>query len=349
MSVVCSAPPRAPGQHASPAEETNDGCASSSPLGSRPERSALPLCVAPVLRTFGGAVWRQSRLFESITAPPPTHPPLAVLRVGVNRAAAGSSYVEMGSTKVMAAVYGPREAPPRGGAASGDATASGALECAVQLAPFAVRPRRPRGGATVEAGRQASQVLDAALRPALLLARYPKALIEVHALVLEADGGEGAACLVAAALAVADAGIEMVDLPAAMCVAGHAVRAHGGSGGGGGGGGGGGRGGGGGGAAAALGVDPDAREAAAADFALSLALMPRAELLTHVAHAGEAPPEDLLAALRLAMDGCVGVYDAMRETLLTAARRQLDAVGEASMEAPEADGGGARTEARPFE
>ncbi|RYY38289.1 hypothetical protein EON62_00520 [archaeon] len=41
------------------------------------------------------------------------HPPCAVLRVGVNSQAAGSSFVECGGTKVMASVYVRPIAPAR--------------------------------------------------------------------------------------------------------------------------------------------------------------------------------------------------------------------------------------------
>lgn len=191
----------------------------------------------------------------------------------------------------------------------------------MRYAPFATRPRRERTGATLEQERQASIALESALRPALLLERFPKSSIEVYALVLESDGGEESACLVAAALAAADAGIDMLDLPASVRVAGHAAPAP---------------------AAAASSsgassaaapavttIDPDARESAGAAFTMTAALMPRSGLLTHTAHAGEAAPEAFLAALSLAMDGCVSVCDVMRAALCDSARRRLRAAAAA--------------------
>lgn len=46
-------------------------------------------------------------------------------------------------------------------------------------------------------------------------ASYPKASVDVYCVVLEADGGELAVATTAAALALADAGIELCDLVAA--------------------------------------------------------------------------------------------------------------------------------------
>ena len=176
----------------------------------------------------------------------------------------------------------------------------------------------------MEQERQASIALESALKPALLLDRYPKSTIEVYALVLESDGGEESACLIAAALAAADAGIEMIDLPASVGVAGHNPSAFsssssssnssssGSSE-----------------AAPVIAIDPAARESAAASFTMTAALMPRCGLLTHTAHAGEAPAEAFLSALSLAMDGCVSVFEIMKAALADSAKRKLRAAAAA--------------------
>ncbi len=57
-----------------------------------------------------------------------------------------------------------------------------------------------------------------ALEAAVLLHKYPKAVVDVHVLVLEADGSVLAAALNAASLALANAGIEMRDLVTAATV-----------------------------------------------------------------------------------------------------------------------------------
>lgn len=159
----------------------------------------------------------------------------------------------------------------------------------------------------------------------MLLDRYPKSSIEIHATVLESDGGDGPACLVAAALAVADAGIEMVDIPSSISVVGHAPAAassanssaadngsavDGG--------------------AMSIAIDPSAKESATASFTLTVCLLPRVGLLTHTSHAGEAPAEVFVSALRLAMDGCVSVFEAMRSALHDSAKRKARAAAAAA-------------------
>ena len=306
---------------------------------------------------------------------------------GANSQAAGSAYVELGAARVLVSVYGPREAAgPLAGAAGGggveeDASGGGAgtLLCSVQLAPSAMRVRRARGGALVPRGagpsggsaagggggggggsgsgqpsdeeRRLSRALEHSLAPAVLLARFPRAVVEVHCLVLEAGGvgeldrGAEVAAIVGASLALADAGIEMLDLCAAASVAG--VRPA---------------------AGAALGedgaaparllVDPTAAElgleaegeaSAGADagagagagtgaggtgagagagagallFSTSLSMLCSRGVLTHTQHEGEAGDGDLLAALRLGMEACAATARAMREALLRAHARKL--------------------------
>ncbi len=204
---------------------------------------------------------------------------------------------------------------------SGDLVENGSLECLVQYAPFASRPRRARAGAGAPSDeeRAASRALEDALGPCMLLDRFPKSVIEVHVNVLEAGGGGGevCACVCAASLALAQAGIDMVDVCAAAAVAGRTTAAAAGAGAGAGSG-----------AqpssspAARLLVDPTADESRAASFSTTVALMPRAGTVTLAAHSGQASPEDVLAAMRLAMDGCATIFEQMRAVLVADARKR---------------------------
>ena len=47
---------------------------------------------------------------------------------------------------------------------------------------------------------------------AVLLERYPKSVIDIYVIVLEDDGGAVGAAITATSLALANAGIEMLDL-----------------------------------------------------------------------------------------------------------------------------------------
>ncbi len=205
---------------------------------------------------------------------------------------------------------------------SGDLITSGVVDCLVQYAPFATRPRRDRAGAgpPSDSEREASRAVEAALSPAVLLDRFPKSLVEVHVLVLEAGGGEVPASVVAASLSLAAAGVDMVDVVAGAAVAAVAPPGAGA----------GGVGAGGALPPARLLIDPTASEAAGARATTTVCLMPRAGTLTLAAHAGEAAPDDALAALRLAMDGCATLFAQMRAVLVEEGGKRAKAAAAAA-------------------
>ncbi len=193
--------------------------------------------------------------------------------------------------------FGPRE----NARADGDSVTTGVLECAVQYAPFAGR----RGWATVstpsaiiDEEKRASSALEQSLLPALLLDRFPKSVIECNALVLEADGSESVAVLLASALALADAGIDLLDVPTACSVAG-VLAAPGG--------------------VWNLLVDPTAAQTEAAAFVTTVAYLPTLQTIARAQHVGTAPAEATMAALRLAMEAAVAKGAEMRAALQGAA------------------------------
>lgn len=71
---------------------------------------------------------------------------------------------------------------------------------------------------TQDLERLAAESVAKAISPSVLLERYPKATIEIAILVLQSDGGEWPACLMAASLALADAGVELNGLVSAVSV-----------------------------------------------------------------------------------------------------------------------------------
>lgn len=68
--------------------------------------------------------------------------------------------------------------------------------------------------------REYSSMMQTALEAAVQLSSFPKAVVDVYCLVLEAGGAELAVAITAASLALADAGIEMRDLVTACSVVG---------------------------------------------------------------------------------------------------------------------------------
>ena len=95
------------------------------------------------------------------------------MQVGTSAAAAGSAYVELGRTKVMAAVHGPRDT---GGAGGSGAASSGRLVVDLRATPWAggLGASSSTTIAGREAGRELAALVAAALEPAILFDRFPK-------------------------------------------------------------------------------------------------------------------------------------------------------------------------------
>jgi len=132
--------------------------------------------------------------------------------VGVLERADGSAIVETGRTKVLAAVYGPKEMYPKHLAMPDRAI----LRVAYRMASFSVEERKKPHPSRREI--ELSKVIKEALEPAIILEDFPRTVIDVYILVLQADGGTRVASINAASLALADAGIPMRGLVTAIAV-----------------------------------------------------------------------------------------------------------------------------------
>ncbi len=128
------------------------------------------------------------------------------MQVGVLENADGSALVEFGKTRVMAAVFGPREVHPRHLALPDRAL----LRARYDMLSFSVEDRKRPGPGRREV--EISKVLTEALSSVVLLERFPKTAIDVFIYVIQADASTRVTGLNAAALALADAGIPMRDL-----------------------------------------------------------------------------------------------------------------------------------------
>jgi exosome complex component RRP41 len=135
------------------------------------------------------------------------------IEAGVLHRAEGSCYLEWGGNKVMAAVYGPREAVPRHTQNSLRAI----VNARYNMAAFSVDDRKRPG--PDRRSREISKVTSEALEKIVLTERFPRASIDVNIEVLNAEAGTRCAGLSAAGVALADAGIPMRDIPVA-CAAG---------------------------------------------------------------------------------------------------------------------------------
>lgn len=148
------------------------------------------------------------------------------LSAGTVPTAAGSAYIEQGGTKILASIFGPRQATER---AQREAAAEGLLAVDLSFAPFCSRDGTREGNEKRAVLYNAT--LQRALESLVLLERYARTAFDVHLLVLEDDGAVLTAALAVACLALADATVEMRDLAAGASV--HLAAAASGKGGGG--------------------------------------------------------------------------------------------------------------------
>jgi len=134
------------------------------------------------------------------------------MQVGVLANATGSALVEYGRTKVLAAVYGPREPFQKYMVLPDRAI----LRVRYHMAPFSTTERKSPAPSRREI--ELSKVIREALEDIVLLTEYPRTVIDVFVEVLQADGGTRAAGVTAASLALADAGIPLRGLVAGVAV-----------------------------------------------------------------------------------------------------------------------------------
>ncbi|MFZ8795453.1 MAG: exosome complex exonuclease Rrp41 [Acidilobaceae archaeon] len=134
------------------------------------------------------------------------------MQVGVLANATGSALVEYGRTKVLAAVYGPREPFQKFMTLPDRAI----LRVRYHMAPFSTSERKSPTLSRREV--ELSKVIREALEDIVLSSEYPRTVIDVFVEVLQADGGTRVAGVTAASLALADAGVPMKGLVAGVAV-----------------------------------------------------------------------------------------------------------------------------------
>ena len=128
------------------------------------------------------------------------------IEANVLKRADGSAYLEWGGNKILAAVYGPREAHPRH---LQDPTKA-IVQCRYNMAAFSVNDRKRPG--PDRRSTEISKILSEALEYVVFTEQFPRTSIDVFIEVLQADAGTRCSGLTAASVALADAGIPMKDL-----------------------------------------------------------------------------------------------------------------------------------------
>ena len=148
----------------------------------------------------------------------------------------GSALVELGHTKVLCSVHGPRPATSSTLSTGREFHSSGVLNCELRYAPtFGMRPETKvltaatnldgynassSGGTSTSAQEvELSSRLHDAISPTVPLDLLMKSVVDVFVMVLQDDGSVFAASVIAASMALSDAGVEIYDMVTACSVA----------------------------------------------------------------------------------------------------------------------------------
>ncbi|TPX50419.1 H+-transporting two-sector ATPase [Synchytrium endobioticum] len=194
------------------------------------------------------------------------------LNTGLIKHANGSAYFESGNLKVACAVYGPRQAKRHQ-----LLTDKGFLHCEFKFAPFSCPKRRVYSKDAQET--EFSRIIQQALAPAIRLETLPKSLIDVFIHVVENGGTNAclAAAITCASMALADAGIEMIDQVCACSASffGPTVA-----------------------------LDCDLEEEATQTGQVMVSYMPVSKQVTHMVLSGGVDAAYSVAALNLCVDAC---------------------------------------------
>jgi exosome complex component RRP41 len=204
------------------------------------------------------------------------------ITAGALHEADGSAYVEWGANKVMAAVYGPREVHPRHLQENNKAI----VQCRYNMAAFSVDERKRPG--LDRRSQEISKVIAEAFESAIFAEEYPRTSIDVYIEVLQANAGTRCAGVVAASVALADAGIPMVDLLPSVAVGKIAGK---------------------------IALDLKKEEDNFGEADLPMALVPQSGRLVLLQMEGHLSRSELAEALDLGVLGCRQIYEVMKQAL----------------------------------
>ena len=204
------------------------------------------------------------------------------IKAGVLKNANGSAYIEFGANKILAGVFGPRDVHPKHLAN----TDTGIIRCRYHMSPFSVTERKSPAPSRREI--EIGKVIKEALKPALILEKFPRTSVDVFIEVLQADGGSRCAALAAASVALADAGIPMRDMVSA-CAAGKVADT------------------------IVLDVNNEEDQSGQAD--MPVGYMPNLDKITLIQLDGVLTPEEYKKCVETALVGCKKVYEIQKQAI----------------------------------
>mmetsp|Transcript_14999 Transcript_14999/g.26994 ORF Transcript_14999/g.26994 Transcript_14999/m.26994 type:complete len:248 (+) Transcript_14999:58-801(+) len=134
-------------------------------------------------------------------------------KLGIFSRADGSALLQQGNTKVLATVYGPREAKNRGQSLHDRAV----VTCEYSITNFATSERKERSKNDRRL-RENGLALKQIFETVILTNLYPRSQISLFVQIVQSDGGDMSAAINASTLALIDAGIPMADFLTACTV-----------------------------------------------------------------------------------------------------------------------------------
>ncbi|HLD42212.1 MAG TPA: exosome complex exonuclease Rrp41 [archaeon] len=205
-----------------------------------------------------------------------------VVKAGVLERAQGSALVKLGRTTALAAVYGPKRLFSK----HQQIPNKGLLEAHYVMLPFSTDDRIRPG--TSRRSTEISKVMRLALEPVLFLEEFPRAGIEIHVAILQAEAGTRTAAINAASVALADAGIPMKDLVVSVSagkIDGEYV------------------------------LDLVGKEEEMTECDLPIAYIPREKKISLLQMDGDMPLKDVKGVMNLAIKGCEIIYEKQKQAL----------------------------------
>ncbi|RLI27093.1 MAG: exosome complex exonuclease Rrp41 [Candidatus Hecatellales archaeon] len=204
------------------------------------------------------------------------------MEVGLLANADGSAYIEQGKSKIIVAVYGPKEVHPKHLGLTGRAI----IRCRYHMAPFSTPERKSPAPSRREI--ELSKIIREAFEPVIFSEYYPRSMIDIFIEVLQSDGGTRCAGITAASLALADAGIPLRDLVAACAVG----KVDG-----------------------QLVVDLNDVEDKEGEADMPVAYIPALNQISLLQMDGQLTEEEFAKALEMAKEACMKIYQLQKQTL----------------------------------
>jgi exosome complex component RRP41 len=204
-------------------------------------------------------------------------------KVGIIEKATGSAMFRIGKTVAIAGVYGPKEMHPR----RSEEPKRAVIKCYYDMYSFSVSERKRPG--PDRRSIELSMVIRNALEPVIFTEAYPKSAIEIYVSIIQADAGTRCAAISAASLALADAGIMMRDIVAAVACGNVNDTA-------------------------VVDLDKD-EEDIEGTTDTPIAYAPRMKKITLLQLDGKVAPQRLKEAIKLGIKGCEEIYKVQKQAL----------------------------------